>query len=79
MKIHLLETKRDGLRADVIAALEEILTQAREGTVLAVAIATVETDHALGFQCVVGDQWARLVAAVASMQHDLIAAQSGDG
>ena len=58
---------------DVVERLREVLAMAERGEVIAVAVATVNVAGRIATAHVVGESWAPLVAAVATLQHRLIA------
>ena len=58
---------------DVVERLREVLAMAERGEVIAVAVATVNVAGCVATAHVVGESWAPLVAAVATLQHRLIA------
>ena len=51
---------------------------AERGEVIAVAVATVNVAGCIATAHVVGESWAPLIAAVATLQHRLIAEPRGD-
>lgn len=63
---------------DVVERLREVLDMAERGEVIAVAVATVNVAGCIATAHVVGESWAPLIAAVATLQHRLIAEPRGD-
>lgn len=63
-------------RADLLAHLDELRESVRAGNVDALAIASVENDGTIGhgwsYMEDIEQPWALLLAAVVSLQHDLL-------
>lgn len=63
-------------RADLLAHLDELAANVREGKIDALAIASVEDDGTIGhgwsYMDDIEQPWALLVAAVVSLQHHLL-------
>ena len=57
---------------EVVDRLREVLAMAERGEVVAVAIGTVNVAREIATAYVVGESWAPLVAAVATLQHRLV-------
>ena len=57
---------------EIVELLEEALACARSGEIVAIAIATVDQGRVLSRCFEDGGDWARLVASVSALQHDLL-------
>ena len=57
---------------EIVDLLEEALACARSGEIIAIAIATVEQGRVINRCFEDGGDWARLVASVTALQHDLL-------
>jgi len=66
-----LVTERDRIKEDVVNQLEKALEQAREGNVVAVAIAMVDKEGRGNYRWSEGDMATTMVGAVQRMQHML--------
>lgn len=68
-------TKIEG-RGDLIAHLEQLTEQARAGEIDAFAVASIGSDgtisHGWAYMDDMAQPWALLLAAVVSLQHDLL-------
>lgn len=66
-----LVTERDRIKEDVVHQLEKALEMAREGNVVAVAIAMVDKEGRGNYRWSEGDMATTMVGAVQRMQHML--------
>ena len=66
-----LVTERDRIKEDVVKQLEKALELAREGNVVAVAIAMVDKEGRGNYRWSEGDMATTMVGAVQRMQHML--------
>lgn len=66
-----LKTRPASINEDVIARLEGILADAREGKIVAVAIAGVEIDGSIVCSWSDSDRFGSLLGAIARLQHRL--------
>lgn len=75
MTIVELKTRPREVVASVVQRLEELLTEAREGKITAVAIAALRTDRAISATWSETDDFAGLLGAVARLEYRLNAEQ----
>lgn len=66
-----LVTERDRIKEDVVNQLEKALEQAREGNVVAVAIAMIDREGRGNYRWSEGDMATTMVGAVQRLQHML--------
>lgn len=66
-----LVTERDRIKEDVVKQLEKALELAREGNIVAVAIAMVDKEGRGNYRWSEGDMATTMVGAVQRMQHML--------
>lgn len=64
-----LKTRPASINGDVIARLEGILADAREGKIVAVAIAGVERDGTIISSWAESDHFGALLGAISRLQH----------
>lgn len=69
--VHLLETRPLEVQRSVIETLEDALKKAKDGTIVAVAIATVYADGKFARDWSKGNQRAALLGATFAMATDL--------